>query len=253
MSPDSLIKRALRARHVPFLVAMVLATIALTTVSLLEGRLHRSLTRHAAATFGADLVLTRTAPFPPRFLAAIRTPGTTETRLVRFPTVVVSGRKTHLVELNAAGIHYPLLGQVYLQRHRGGASQTLTRGPQPGKAWVTPELLAALGARVGGRLEVGYATLVISGLLARAPAVTTSFALFAPPILISQQTLAATRLVGTESRIEYEMLVRGSPGAIRIFRARVDHHDRGLAIDMLTPRKQADRIQAALSRTERYL
>ncbi len=253
MTPGLTWRSVLRARHVPFLVAMILATAALITVSLLDGRLHASLTRHAAAAFGADLVLTRTEPFPLRFLKAIRTPGITETRLVRFPTVVGSGGETHLTELNAVGIHYPLLGRVHLKRQRGGASQILTRGPQAGKVWITPELLAALGARVGGELEVGYAKLVISGLLARAPAVTSAFALFAPPILINRQMLVETRLVGTQSRIEYELLVRGSADAVRMFSARVRRQGRGLAINVITPRKQAAQIHRALSRTEHFL
>lgn len=253
MSAGSGWRGAFRSHQVPFVVAMILATAALTTVSLLDGRLHASLTRHAAEAFGADLVLTRTAPFPSGFLAELRTRGITATRLVRFPTVVVSGRKTHLAELNATGHNYPVLGRIDLRRRRGGPSRILTRGPQPGKAWVTPELLSALGAKLGGRLEIGYATFSISGLLARAPAVTTGFSLFTPPILINRRSLAATRLVGTQSRIEYEWLVRGSPASIRIFRARVRRLDHGLAIGILTPRKQASEIRAALGRTKRFL
>ncbi len=240
-------------RTLPFLVALILASTALTSVSLLDGRLRASLTRHAAVAFGGDLVLTRSAPFPHRFLRAIRTPGITETSLIRFPTVVVSGGKTHLAELNATGSHYPLLGQVRLRRTLSQASESLRRGPEPGSVWITPELLAALGARVGGRVTVGYATFVISGLLSSAPAISTGFDLFAPPILINRQTLPQTRLVGTQSRISYELLARGSTPSLAIFRARIHQEDRGLAIQVLTPRKQAARISAALDRTERFL
>lgn len=253
MRADSLLRRSFRIYQMPFLVALVIATTALTTVSLLDGFLQAHLSQEVAQTFGANLELTRSEPFPHPFLAKIRTPGVTETHLVRFPTVVVSGTKIHLVQLNAVGLHYPLLGRVHIARGLDHTSETLARGPRPGAVWVTPELLSALATRVGARLEIGYQAFTISGLLLRAPAVTTGFALFTPPVLISRESLAATRLVGTQSRIEYALLARGPPAAIHTFRTRVKHLDHGLGIDVGTPRKEAGRIQAAVKRTQRYL
>lgn len=245
--------RLFRPGEIPFLVGMILVTAALSSVTLLEGRFQQTLIRRTEATFGGALRLERSEPFPAPFLKSVRGPLLKETRLVRFPTVVVHGKESHLVELNAVGSNYPVVGTVALRRSRSGGAVDLRRGPVPGHVWVTPELLDALKAKVGSRITIGYATFRITALFNLAPAISSGLSLFAPPLILNGVDLGRTRLTGTESRIEDFLLAAGpAPLLARLERKARTWHP-ALDVRIVTAQETRSRTEGAIGRAERFL
>jgi putative ABC transport system permease protein len=245
--------RRLQPGEGPFLLGVILATAALASVTLLEGQFRQTLLRRTETTFGGALRLERSAPFPAPFLKALRAPSLKEARLVRFPTVVVHGRTTHLVELNATGPDYPVMGTVALRRSRTGRAEHLRRGPGPGHVWVTSELLDALKARMGSKITIGYATFRITGLFDLAPAISSGLSLFAPPLLLNRGDLDRTRLVGTESRIEDFLLVAGRASLLTQLKRKVRAWRPALDVRIVTARETRSRTEGAIRRAERFL
>ncbi len=242
-----------RLGEIPFLLGVILVTTALSSVTLLEGRFQQTLIRRTEATFGGAVRLERSAPFPAAFLKSLRSPLLKKTRLVRFPTVVVHGRATHLVELNAVGSNYPVVGTVALRRSRSGRSTYLRRGPVSGHVWATPELLDALKAKVGSRITIGYASFRITGLFNLAPAISSGLSLFAPPLILNGVDLGRTRLAGTESRIEDFLLVAGPASILGRLEKKVRSWYPALDVRIMTAQKTRSRTEGAIGRAERFL
>ncbi len=246
-------ERLFRPAEIPFLLGVILVTVALSSVTLLEGQFRQTLIQRTEATFGGALRLERSAPFPAPFLKAVHSPSLKETRLVRFPTVVVHGSANHLVELNAVGSEYPIRGKVTLRRSRSGRSVRLPRGPRSGHVWVTPELLDALKARVGSRIMIGYATFRITGLFNLAPAISSGLSLFAPPLILNGNDLGRTRLVGTESRTEDFLLAAGPAPLLTQLERKARAWRPALDIRIVTAKETRSRTEGAIGRAERFL
>ena len=64
-------------------------------------------------------------------------------------------------------------------------------------------LLTKLGLNIGDRLRVGEASFVITGIIAKEPDRVATVLSFGPRLMVSSQSLAATKLVRPGSQIRY--------------------------------------------------
>jgi putative ABC transport system permease protein len=112
-----------------------------------------------------------------------------------------------LVEIKAVDAGYPLYGAVAVA---GGAPAAALLAAHDGGygALAEPELLSRLGLKVGDRVLVGAATLVIRGVIADEPdRLAAGFAL-GPRLMIGRDALAATGLVQPGSLISWHYRLR---------------------------------------------
>ncbi|MGH8162543.1 MAG: ABC transporter permease, partial [Gammaproteobacteria bacterium] len=123
--------------------------------------------------------------------------------------------------LRAVAAPYPLRGEVLLRARPDAPTRVAGGVPERGTIWASPTLVAALDAKVGGKVKLGKESFTIAALVARAPGAELDLAGIAPIVIINRADLAATGLAGSQSRVTHELLLAGTPAALAGFRKQV--------------------------------
>lgn len=156
--------------------------------------------------FGGDLEVEHRAPLSTKELAWMRARGEVS-RLVELRTMMLSGERTHLVELQSFDDRYPLYGEVVLSP-RGSLAEALAQQDGAWGAAIDPTLARRLGLAPGDRVQLGGLTLIVRALIERQPDRSLRADWRGPPVLITGEALAATGLVQPLSRVSYRYRVK---------------------------------------------
>jgi putative ABC transport system permease protein len=201
--------------------ALAVAVAALSSVGFFVERAQRALERDAAMFIGGDLALQSDRPVDPAVAAQARATGLQVAQSVTFPSMAVNAsqpERSVLAAIKAVSSAYPLRGRLTLHGP-GGDAVAAAGGPDPGSAWVDPQLLGTLDLGVGQPLRLGESTFRVSGVIASEPDRGAQFLSFAPRLMIRLDDLAATELVRPASRVSYHLMVAGDTGAVARFLA----------------------------------
>lgn len=192
-------------------VAVLLAVAALTAVGFFADRLNAGLARDARQLIGGDAVVSSDRPTPPALVELARAQGLATATSASFPSMArapdAQGGATRLVAVKAVSSAYPLRGRLQLKDAPDAPAQPVVAAPAPGQVWVDPGLLDALGLKMGDRLLLGDAALVIERLIAIEPDRGAGFMSFAPRVLLAEADLATTGLIQPASRVNYKLMV----------------------------------------------
>ncbi len=253
------------------LVALVLAVAALSSVGLLADRLHQGLERDARRMIAADFIVRADRPVDPQFAAEAHALGLKTATTVIFASMISSTGAapkpgaspaqaapeaavalraagasdaaaalpvTRLAAVKAVSSAYPLRGTLRIADAPDAPDRPAHAIPAPGTVWVDPALLDALHVRVGDPVAVGSRTFTIGAVITRELDRGFAFVNFAPRVMMRDDELASTGLLGYGSRVTYRLLVAGSDAAVAQFtqfaHARVDGGKlRGVALESL--------------------
>ncbi|CAM4009577.1 FtsX-like permease family protein [Bordetella bronchialis] len=196
------------------LIALVVAVAAVTSVGFLADRVGRALERDAAQMLGGDIVLDADEPIPPAFENQARDRGLSLVHTYQFPSMASAGQGAQLVSLKAVEDGYPLRGSL---RTAAGpaAAESPTRGiPEAGTVWVDPQLLAALGVKMGDSIALGDSRFRIARVVTYEPDRGMSFVNMSPRVLMRADELPATGLLAPGSRVDYGLLAAGAPQSV---------------------------------------
>jgi len=156
--------------------------------------------------FGGDLEIFNRAPLSSAELAWMRGHGEIS-RLVELRTMMRSGERAHLVELQSFDERYPLYGRVVLQP-ASPLERALERRDGFWGVAIDPALARRLGLAVGDRVQLGDLTLSVRALIERQPDRSLRADWRGPPVLIAGEALKATGLVQPQSRVSYRYRVK---------------------------------------------
>ena len=206
------------------LIALVVAVAAVGAVSQMTDRVRAGMERQGAATLAGDLELELRAPLDEKRAAILDEIGVAHHGVTVFPSVVSQNDdEITLVSVKAVEDGYPLRGEVTLRRgDPGSPTETVTRAPEPGTAWVAQRILDAQQLAVGDTLHLGDARLKIAAVLVIEPDRGQGFANIAPRVLIRDADVAATGLLGPGSRANYDERIAGEPAALEQVRERLE-------------------------------
>lgn len=208
------------------LLALVVSVAALTGVGFLVGRISAAVALQASEVLAADLRLGSPQPLSGDYFNEARARGLKGARTVALLSVVFHGDASQLTNVAAVTPGYPLRGPLLV------AGQPFSRGapaadiPAAGEAWPDSRLLAALGTRVGERLNIGSLSLHISRVLIAKPDQGSSFAELAPSLVMNMADLPATQLIQPGSRVSYAALFAGERTAVEAFKGWLLEHKR---------------------------
>jgi putative ABC transport system permease protein len=164
----------------------------------------------------ADVAVSATHAFTDEQLAQLTAalpPGSATRRETSLMSMAAVEGQSRLVELRAIDAAFPFYGDFILHaggRVDGGAPKAIVDQPL---AWVYPELLLQLHARIGDRVKIGDASFTIADVVDEDPALSSSAMALAPRVFIGQAFLPDTGLVTLGSRVTHALLVRLPPGA----------------------------------------
>ena len=183
-----------------FLSALVLGVAAIGAVGSVAESMRTGIGDNARTLLGGDLeISSRHMAVDDTIFSAAQEFGkissTIEMRaMLRNP----SNQERKLVELKAVDDFWPLIGTPKIE---GPAS--LAEGLSTGSVLLQPSLMRSLSLKVGDKVTLGEAELIVAGTLLSEPDRTVNFGGFGPRVLASQDTVALTGLIKPGSFISF--------------------------------------------------
>nr|WP_296748432.1 FtsX-like permease family protein [Thioalkalivibrio sp.] len=197
--------------------ALVIAVAAVAAVGFFTDRVDRGMTQQAATLLGGDVAVVSNAPIPERWLDEARQRGLDATRSATLPSVLFTpDDDSQLVSVRAVDRDWPLRGEIHLAGDPD--PEIRLQGPEPGQAWGDGALLQSLELRPGATVELGYMELALTAQLLVEPDRGSNLFDIAPRLLIHFEDLEETGLIGPGSRVRYQFLAAGDPGAVESLR-----------------------------------
>lgn len=232
------------------LAALIVTIAALTAVGLLTTRMSGLLSTQANDLLAADAVLSADHPINPAAEQSALKAGLQVARLAQFPSMVSAHGKTHLGTIKAVTTGYPLRGQLLLQAGQG--TRPATAIPAPGQVWLDVRLANALQVQQGGQIQLGTRSFTVAELINREPDAALDFSGLQPRLLLNQQDLPSTGLIGFGSRVRYRLLVAGTADAVRQWKhATRQQLGRGERLEDV--RESRPEVKVTLERAEDFL
>ncbi|APZ43179.1 ABC transporter permease [Acidihalobacter ferrooxydans] len=233
-------------------LALCVAVTAITAVGLFTDRVARAMSQQAAAQIGADLLVRSPISLPAELTRHAESIGLRASSSLRFPSVVLHGERTLLVDVHAVGADYPLRGAIHVQATPGSGVQSRLHPPPAGTLWLARSALLRLHLKVGDRLQLGRTTLTVGAILRSDPGRGGGLLQFAPQALVRTASLAQSGLLNAQSRVRYTLYLAGSTAAVTQMRRWLKVHAPPAA-RVEGPRDGAPELRVALERAQRFL
>ena len=238
-----------------FLACIALGTAAIAGVNSLSQSITRSIASQGQKLLAGDI----------RFELNNRPANTDERAFIdslgnvsasaglRSMARLPDGSNQALVELKAVDAAYPLYGAVKSEPDAPLADMLATKGERH-NALAAPLLLDRLGLAVGDELLLGKARIVIAGTIVTEPDALSDGFGFAPRLLVSAETLAASGLVQTGSLVEYAYKVKvGDPTSVPALVSQAQEKFPQAGWSIRTSRNAAPALTANITRFSQFL
>ncbi|HCH26750.1 MAG TPA: ABC transporter substrate-binding protein, partial [Psychrobacter sp.] len=200
-----------------FLLTLTLSLATYLTLDSIQQSVDHYITDNQRALVGGDLILNSKQDWPSEVMAQVNTlPASQVVYDHQFSAMVVSAEQTLLTQLKAVSPAYPLYGDVEL-----ASGQPLWQQLTADSIIVAPEVLNGLGATVGDVVTIGDGRFTIRDVLTKEPDRPLSAFGFGGRVLMQQQALAATNLLGQRSRVNYRIEMAGDPELINTQRKKL--------------------------------
>ncbi len=233
-------------------LALIVAAASVTSVAFFADRVRQALVREAHQLLGADVVLSADHAWPSAMRDEIVRRHLRLAEDTTFISMARSGGAAQLVGVKAVSDGYPLRGTLRIAPALNVPDAAAASIPQPETAWIDERLAAALGLKVGDRVELGDATLVVAAILTLEPDRGASFFNFAPRLMMNGRDLPRTGLIQPGSRARYYLLAAGERQAVDAFEAWVQPRlGRGESLQSLENARPE--IRAGLERAQKFI
>jgi len=217
-TPLRMLWRDAKAGELTLLVmAIVLAVVIVTAISLFAERLQKALVSESRVFLASDLVLSSGEPVEEKLLLGAVTRKVERAEVIQFPSMVFAGEEMFLSSVKAVSDGYPLRGQLEVSDEPFTIGKPVEGGPKPGEAWLDSRLFNLLNIQVGDEVWVGEHPLKASRVLVREPDSGSSFWSLGPRIMFNTADLPKTQVVQEGSRIDYRYLFAGEEEAVQSF------------------------------------
>jgi putative ABC transport system permease protein len=209
--------RSTRRKLLLYMSSISLGVAALVAIDSFAGNITRSVREQSRALIGGDVVFSVRNGWTPAsdsVLSEFAARGATIAKQTSFASMAYAPRtnSTRLAQVRAVGPAFPLYGRITTKPP--GQWERLHGGRH---VLLDPALMIGLDTRIGDTISLGYQTFEVIGALDQVPGDPGIAGAMAPRLFISEQHMAATRLLITGSRGEYDAYARlasGSPDAL---------------------------------------
>ena len=193
-----------------FLLTLTLSLATYLTLDSVQQSVDRYINDNQRALVGGDLILNSKQDWPSEVLAQVETiPDTQIVYDYQFSAMLVTDEQTLLASVKAVTPSYPLYGTAEL-----ASGKPLWEQLTADNIVVAPEVLSSLNASVGDRIDIGDAQFTISDGLTKEPDRPLTAFGFGGRVLMKQDALESTNLLGQRSRINYRIEMAGDPELI---------------------------------------
>ena len=193
-----------------FLITLTLSLATYLTLDSIQQSVDKYITDNQRALVGGDLVLESNQEWPAQVLKQLKTlPDTQVVYDYQFSSMAVTAKQTLLVRIKGVTPAYPLYGEAEL-----ASGKPLWQQLKPNTVVVAPEVLQGINASVGDSISIGDAQFTISDVLTKEPDRPLSAFDFGGHVLMQEEALEATNLLGQRSRVRYRIEIAGDAETI---------------------------------------
>jgi putative ABC transport system permease protein len=193
-----------------FLITLTLSLATYLTLDSIQQAVNTYITDNQRALVGGDLVLESNQEWPAQVIEQVR--SLPETQVVydhQFSSMAVTEEQTLLVRIKGVTPAYPLYGEAQTE-----SGKPLWQQLRPDTIVIAPEVLQGLNASVGDSVTIGDGQFTISDVLTKEPDRPLSAFDFGGHVLMEEDGLAATNLLGQRSRVRYRIEMAGDEDTI---------------------------------------
>lgn len=188
-----------------FLITLTLSLATYLTLDSIQQSVASYITDNQRALVGGDLILNSKQAFPSEVLTQVEKVAATQVVYdYQFNAMIVNDDQTLLARVKAVSPAYPLYGEVEL-----ASGLPLWEQLTVGNVVVAPEVLKSLEADVGDRITIGEAQFTISDVLTKEPDRPLTAFGFGGRVMMQEDALETTNLLGQRSRINYRIEMAG--------------------------------------------
>ncbi|WP_227674624.1 ABC transporter permease [Psychrobacter jeotgali] len=193
-----------------FLITLTLSLATYLTLDSIQQGVNTYITDNQRALVGGDLVLESNQEWPAQVLAQVRTlPDNQVVYDYQFSSMAVTDEQTLLVRVKGVTPAYPLYGEA-----ETASGKPLWQQLKSNTVVIAPEVLQGLNANIGDTVTIGDGQFTISDVLTKEPDRPLSAFDFGGHVLMQDQALQATNLLGQRSRVRYRIEMAGDEETI---------------------------------------
>ncbi|MCG7989998.1 MAG: FtsX-like permease family protein [Candidatus Thiodiazotropha lotti] len=248
-----LLRRDWRAGELRLLAtALVIAVASVTAVGFFTDRIERAMARQATEVLAADLRIESNRPLDDLLSTEAERRQMRQARTLSFPSVILNNGNSQLVQVKSVSANYPLRGKLQVRDQVNGTTRYAQDLPASREAWLEERLLPLLGLQIGDRFKLGQLEFTLSRIITYEPDRSANLFQLAPRVMINQQDVQQTGLLGPASRVRHNLLIAGTPAQISDYRTWLDAQQIS-GIQVQDIRAARPELRAALDQGGRFL
>ncbi|MRT47856.1 MULTISPECIES: putative ABC transporter permease subunit YbbP [Enterobacteriaceae] len=183
-------------------LALSLAVACVLALGSISDRMEKGLSQQSREFMAGDRTLRSSREVPAAWIDEARRLGLTVGEQLNFATMTFAGNTPQLADVKAVDDTYPLYGKL--------DTQPAGLKPQAGSVLLAPRLMALLNLKTGDTIDVGDATLRISGEVIQEPDAGFNPFQMAPRLMMNTADVAKTGAVQPGSRVSWRYKFAGS-------------------------------------------
>ncbi|OCY28885.1 ABC transporter permease [Acinetobacter pittii] len=191
------------------IIALSLAISATTALKFSNDQVKNAVSLQASQMLGADLVLSNNEPIEQQWKKKAEQLGLKQTNVTLFSSMAHTKDQFVMVNVKAIEPLFPLRGQLEIEPS--------AKAIQSGEVWLSQRAADLLKVKLGDTVSIADGTFRFSGVIVRDSNQELGFSGFSPTVIIHQADIAKTHAIQTGSRIDYRLLMAGSPEQVRSF------------------------------------
>ncbi len=191
------------------MIALSLAISATTALKFSNDQVKNAVSLQASQMLGADLVLSNNEPIEQSWKKRVEQLGLKQTNVTIFSSMAHTQDQFVMVNVKAIEPLFPLRGQLEIEPS--------AKAIQSGEVWLSQRAADLLKVKRGDTVSIADGTFRFSGVIVRDSNQELGFSGFSPTVIIHQADIAKTHAIQTGSRIDYRLLMAGSPEQVQSF------------------------------------
>lgn len=191
------------------IIALSLAISATTALKFSNDQVKNAVSLQASQMLGADLVLSNNEPIEQSWKKRAEQLDLKQTNVTIFSSMAHTQDQFVMVNVKAIEPLFPLRGQLEIEPS--------AKVIQSGEVWLSQRAADLLKVKRGDTVSIADGTFRFSGVIVRDSNQELGFSGFSPTVIIHQADIAKTHAIQTGSRIDYRLLMAGSPEQVQSF------------------------------------
>lgn len=191
------------------IIALSLAISATTALKFSNDQVKNAVSLQASQMLGADLVLSNNEPIEQQWKKKAEQLSLKQTNVTIFSSMAHTQDQFVMVNVKAIEPLFPLRGQLEIEPS--------AKAIQSDEVWLSQRAADLLKVKLGDTVSIADGTFRFSGVIVRDSNQELGFSGFSPTVIIHQADIAKTHAIQTGSRIDYRLLMAGSPEQVQSF------------------------------------